>query len=140
MAHTTSPHSTSTSRPQLGQLRDMDARSASFGNRVRSEGEFPSIHVLVWCLFVGLGGHRLSARCTTLQLWTWNGVQNTTTLILILTILLHQTRGLRSARSLRLLHCRRQMTRLSLLDCGYSTRLDSDGGEWPDPVLHLHYT
>jgi hypothetical protein len=45
MAHTTSPHSTSTSRPQLGQLRDMDARSASFGNRVRSEGEFPSIHV-----------------------------------------------------------------------------------------------
>lgn len=49
MAHTTSPHSTSTSRPQLGQLRDMDARSTSFGNRVRSEGESSSIHVLYAC-------------------------------------------------------------------------------------------
>lgn len=45
MAHT-SPHTTSASRPPLGQLRDMDARSASFGNRVRSEGECPGIHVL----------------------------------------------------------------------------------------------
>lgn len=45
MAHT-SPHTTSTTRPPLGQLRDMDARSASFGNRVRSEGECPGIHVL----------------------------------------------------------------------------------------------
>ena len=43
MAHT-NPHPTSNSRPRLGQLRDMDARSASFANRVRSEGESRNIH------------------------------------------------------------------------------------------------
>jgi len=61
MAHTTSSHSTSTSRPQLGQLRDMDARSASFGNRVRSEGEFPCIHVVPYACSLDL---RTSLICT----------------------------------------------------------------------------
>lgn len=46
MAHTTS----SSSRPQLDQLRSMDAREASFAGRVRSEGEFfgacHSVHLL----------------------------------------------------------------------------------------------
>jgi len=53
MAHT-NPHTSSTSRPQLGQLRDMDARSASFGNRVRSEGEFLGILYTSYMLLVWL--------------------------------------------------------------------------------------
>lgn len=48
MAHT-SPQTNTTSRPQLGHLRDMDARSASFGNRVRSEGESAPVHRFCFC-------------------------------------------------------------------------------------------